>query len=127
MSALKKLSSAINPFFSWFTTPYTMGVLVGTCMVVGVLGGFVLNMRCNEVVSVNINYEKFTGDLVLLKIWVETKHARPTALPSNGIHAATKPCLDLFPDSSLRPAIASCLDSRAQCGHVHGRRDSRPY
>ena len=88
---LKKLASAINPFFLWFTTPYTMGVLVGAVMVMGVGGGFVLNLRCKTVTSVDTRYEKFSGDLVTAKIFVESQHARPQGLPESGDAAPPNP------------------------------------
>ena len=96
---LKKVASAINPFFLWFTTPYTMGVLVGAVMVMGVGGGFVANLQCKTVTSVDTRYEKFSGDLVTLKIFVESLHARPQGLPESGDAAPPNPALQFFSDA----------------------------
>ena len=56
-SVLDKLAAAINPFFPRYTCGKLLGLIVGLAMVGGFISLTIVNLRCEEVVSIQSGYD----------------------------------------------------------------------
>lgn len=81
MSLMRKIAAAINPFFFHFTLPYTMATLIFLSMVGGFVGLLIVNLQCTTSTSTEVSVDQVFGSLVNMRIWVDTKLARPASLP----------------------------------------------
>jgi len=84
-SVLDKLAAAINPFFPRYTCGKLLGLIVGLAMVGGFISLTIVNLRCEEVVSIQSGYDTVSANWAGHKLFVDNLLHDPPDLPETAV------------------------------------------